>query len=180
MYGRDCAYPSPAELRAQIAPLDLQSLSPPEPSAEALWALGAALYFDPILSGNRDMSCATCHRPERGLGDGRSLAVGTNAVLTEDRRLPSPDHSFTPRNAPPLFNLGRPTLHTMFWDRRLEVVDAGGFILHDTSYEATGVVRLSLPDTLEGLMAVQAALPLLIRDEMREGRRRSRYRWAAQ
>ena len=43
-------------------------------------ALGEALFFDPILSGNRDQACSTCHHPKQASGDGRSLSVGTAAV----------------------------------------------------------------------------------------------------
>jgi cytochrome c peroxidase len=55
----------------------------------------------------------------------------------------------------------------MFWDRRLERAEGGTFTLHDVSYEATGVVRLQLPSSLDSLVAAQSILPLLIRDEMR-------------
>ena len=38
--------------------------------------LGRLLFFDPILSGANDMSCATCHHPDLGFGDGRALSMG--------------------------------------------------------------------------------------------------------
>src|SRR5260221_7637483 len=39
-------------------------------------ALGRLLYFDPVLSGGNDLSCATCHHPDLGLTDGRGLSMG--------------------------------------------------------------------------------------------------------
>ena len=42
----------------------------------ALVALGRDLFFDPVLSGNRNISCGTCHDPARGTGDGLSLSFG--------------------------------------------------------------------------------------------------------
>ena len=39
-------------------------------------ALGRLLYFDPVLSGGNDVSCATCHHPDLGLTDGRGLSMG--------------------------------------------------------------------------------------------------------
>ena len=42
--------------------------------------LGQALAFDKILSGNRDISCMTCHLPGFGTGDGRSLSIGQGAT----------------------------------------------------------------------------------------------------
>ena len=50
--------------------------------------LGQLLFFDPILSGDKNISCATCHHPSLAMGDGRVLAhrfgrrrVGTAAGL---------------------------------------------------------------------------------------------------
>lgn len=37
---------------------------------EAMFELGRVLFFDPILSGNRNISCGTCHDPARGSSDG--------------------------------------------------------------------------------------------------------------
>lgn len=38
--------------------------------------LGRLLFFDKIISGNRNISCATCHHPLTGTGDQLSLPVG--------------------------------------------------------------------------------------------------------
>lgn len=38
--------------------------------------LGKTLFFDPRLSGNNKISCATCHIPEKGWSDGLATAVG--------------------------------------------------------------------------------------------------------
>lgn len=43
----------------------------------AVVELGQALVFDKILSGNRDVSCGTCHHPATHLSDGNSLPIGT-------------------------------------------------------------------------------------------------------
>jgi cytochrome c peroxidase len=39
-------------------------------------ALGQALFFDRGLSSSGEVSCATCHRPDRGFSDGLRVAVG--------------------------------------------------------------------------------------------------------
>ncbi len=44
-------------------------------SAEAI-ALGRALFFEPRLSRNERISCASCHDPARGYSDGRARAIG--------------------------------------------------------------------------------------------------------
>src|SRR5262245_5728532 len=38
--------------------------------------LGRLLYFDPVLSGNNEQSCATCHHPDLGFSDGRNSSMG--------------------------------------------------------------------------------------------------------
>lgn len=84
--------------------------------------LGQVLAFDKELSGNRDISCMTCHLPVFATGDGRSLAVGQGATGLGPNRI-HPQGVFIPRNAPPLFNMGA-MLH-LFWDGRVSV-DANG------------------------------------------------------
>jgi cytochrome c peroxidase len=84
--------------------------------------LGRALLFDPVLSGNRNISCATCHFPTFATGDGKSLAVGEGGIgLGPDRE--HPNGVFIARNAPPLFNLG--VMQNLFWDGRIQRDAAG-------------------------------------------------------
>ena len=39
-------------------------------------ALGRRLFFDPILSRDHTLSCASCHDPRRAFTDGRAVSVG--------------------------------------------------------------------------------------------------------
>ena len=48
--------------------------------------LGHSLYFDKRLSGNGQVSCATCHDPAKGFADGRPLPEG---MSTGTRHAPS-------------------------------------------------------------------------------------------
>jgi cytochrome c peroxidase len=50
------------------------------PHSEAKAELGQMLFFDPILSGSRSRSCATCHNPSLSWGDGLAHAVGEQQV----------------------------------------------------------------------------------------------------
>jgi cytochrome c peroxidase len=43
--------------------------------------LGRALFFDPRLSGNGTLSCATCHNPALGWSDGLKTGVGINGTV---------------------------------------------------------------------------------------------------
>jgi cytochrome c peroxidase len=48
--------------------------------------LGRLLFWDPILSGDRDVACATCHHPDLFYADGREISLGVGAVgLGPDR-----------------------------------------------------------------------------------------------
>ena len=78
--------------------------------------LGQALAFDPILSGNKNISCMTCHLPALATGDGKSLSVGEGGVGFGPKR-EHPNGVFIPRNAPPMFNMA--AMRTLFWDGRI-------------------------------------------------------------
>jgi cytochrome c peroxidase len=78
--------------------------------------LGRVLAFDKILSGNRDVSCMTCHQTSLGSVDGRSLPIGVGGSGVGADRL-GPARSTLPRNVPGMFNLH--TNGMMFWDGRI-------------------------------------------------------------
>ena len=124
----------------------------------ALVELGRALFFEKELSGNRDMSCATCHEPDAHLTDGLSLAIGTGGLGQGAGRHLGLGRRFVPRNAPSLLNLGL-TFPYLFWEGRLAQWGPGAVI--DT---ALGV---KFPPGLSNLLAAQAMLPVLNRTEMR-------------
>jgi cytochrome c peroxidase len=43
-------------------------------------ALGRLLFYDPILSGDKDVSCASCHHPEFGYAENIDLSIGVGGV----------------------------------------------------------------------------------------------------
>ena len=124
----------------------------------ALVDLGQSLFFDKVLSGNRDVSCASCHNPLTGSGDGLSLAIGTGAVTSPTRAL-GKGRQVTPRNAPSLFNVALGSQY-MFWDGRVSV----DFGPQGQFHAPTGVL---LPGGLSNVLAAQAMIPVTNRVEMR-------------
>ncbi len=71
--------------------------------------LGRDLFFDPILSGNKNIACATCHHSSLGTSGAMSLSVGEGGVgLGVSRRVDmgNAPKARIPRNAPALFNKG--------------------------------------------------------------------------
>ena len=124
--------------------------------------IGHLLFFDPILSGNKDVSCATCHHPSLGSGDGVSLGLGTGATGLGDARAPDGEFAASrriPRNAPALWNLGAKELHVLFHDGRLERDPANpGALL--TPQGPLDYMELN------SILAAQAMFPVLSPEEM--------------
>lgn len=109
-------------VRQLAAQRGIVPLTRPAPVRPPLVVLGQALIFDPILSGNRNIACMTCHLAAFATTDGRSLSVGEGATGFGPART-HPQGVFIPRNAPPLFNLA--AMKHLFWDGRVEVDEAG-------------------------------------------------------
>lgn len=65
--------------------------------------LGRLLFWDPILSGDMDIACATCHLPEFGYSDGRARSAGTSGQGTGPARVPG-EIGEVPRNAQTVLN----------------------------------------------------------------------------
>jgi len=124
-------------------------------------ALGRLLFFDPLLSGNRNIACATCHHPTLGSADGLSLGIGEGGLgLGERRRIGEEGVKHrVPRHAPALFNLGAHEFEVLFHDGRVSVAtdEPSGF---DTPAEEF------LPEGLDSVLAAQALFPLLAEVEM--------------
>ncbi|WP_294351088.1 cytochrome c peroxidase [uncultured Sphingobacterium sp.] len=72
-------------------------------------ALGKILFFDPRLSATKQLACASCHDPQLGWGDGKSVAHG------HSRRVGK-------RNAMTLYNVGY--YRSFFWDGRSSSLEA--------------------------------------------------------
>jgi len=125
-------------------------------------ALGQLLFYDPLLSGNKEVACATCHHPSLGTGDGLSLSLGDGGKglglkrVVDSQNLPE---QRVPRNAQPLFNLGAKQIRALFHDGRVEV-DAA---------RASGL-RTPLEDEMIGgfasIISAQTMFPVLSSDEM--------------
>lgn len=124
--------------------------------------LGQLLFYDPIVSGNQEVSCATCHHPRFGTSDGVSLSLGDGASGLGPDRVPDPDNfpeQRLPRNAPALFNLGEPEFSVMFHDGRLEADPALPHGIRTPLGE-------SMAEGFDSVLAAQAMFPVLSADEM--------------
>lgn len=64
-----------------LGPLPPVPIPPDNPQTPVKVELGKLLYFDPRLSGDATTSCASCHEPKLGWGDGGDLSRGYPATL---------------------------------------------------------------------------------------------------
>ncbi|WP_348540360.1 cytochrome c peroxidase [Ruegeria sp. HKCCSA071] len=126
-------------------------------------AIGHQLFYDPILSGNQNISCAHCHHPDFGTSDGLSLGIGEGGLGLGPDRTPGTGadriRKRIPRNAPGLWNLGAKDIHTVFHDGRLSISNIYGNGFNSPAQEW-------LPGGLNSLLAAQALFPLTAQFEM--------------
>ena len=70
--------------------------------------LGRYLFFDPVLSADGTISCATCHQPDKGFSDGRDRSIGI-------------ERNKIKRSAPSLWNVAYQK--RLFWDARADSLE---------------------------------------------------------
>ncbi|MCI5110019.1 MAG: c-type cytochrome [Marivita sp.] len=125
--------------------------------------LGQLLFYDKILSGNRNISCGTCHHHDLAGTDGLSLGIGEGGVGLGPKRTPGEGSDRIakriPRNAPALWNLGHKDVRVLFHDGRLEISDIYGNGFDSPAEEW-------LPQGLESIIAAQALFPMTAQFEM--------------
>lgn len=117
---------------------DLDDIEYPddEPHSEAEIQLGKTLFYDTRLSSNQLQSCATCHNPDLGFGDGVATSLGTMGKQVD-------------RNAQPLYNLAWNV--TFFWDGRASSLEEQAI----GPIEAPGEMNLPLDEAVNRLSAVK-------------------------
>ncbi len=90
--------------------------------------LGEKLFFDPRLSKNNKISCATCHLPELAFTDGKKISQGFEG-------------RFSKHNSSTLLNIG--FLHSFMFDRGSHSIEIQPIIpLLDTNEMNTSFIEL--------------------------------------
>lgn len=151
--GSDIMLPLPPALgEADFLPFD-----------EKRAALGRLLFYDPVLSGNRNISCGTCHHHDLASADALPLGVGEGGEgIGRDRTTGKGSERIdrrVPRNSPALFNLGHRDIRLLFHDGRLSISDLYGNGFNSPAEEY-------LPTGLNHIVAAQAAFPVTSETEM--------------
>ena len=142
--------PAPAQIVAGVTPviraLPLTVKSPANaPANMAVQELGKALFWDPLLSGDRDVACASCHHPDMGYAEKLALSKGAGASgLGDERR----GGFLVKRNAPTILNTAfngidnsldyMPVAAPMFWDNRVSSLETQALMPILTKEEMRG------------------------------------------
>ncbi len=145
-------------------------------SDSAMARLGRDLFFDPILSGDKNISCATCHHPQLAMTDARVLPIGAGGHGLGDSRVFLPHvhvssdtrnningeianpfvGQFVPRNSPTVLNSALSRIQ--FWDGRVERYADEATVT--TKEDAINELQLSDP------LMVQSMFPVTSEREM--------------
>jgi len=101
----DILYRPTAAAIARPANFPIMEIPADNPLTEEGIALGRRLFFDPILSSNKEMACASCHLPADGFTDNLAISKGVDGIAGT-------------RSSMALFNTGYYT-KGLFWDGRI-------------------------------------------------------------
>lgn len=103
--------------------------------------LGKSLYFDPRLSRAGSQSCATCHNPGFGWGDGLRVGVGDNMKALA-------------RRSPTILNAAFGEI--FMWDGRADTLEHQAL----GPIEAAGEMNMPIADVIARLNAIPGYKPL--------------------
>lgn len=138
-------------LRQRIDFFQINALDPlPPQENRAQIELGRRLFMETNLSGNRNISCLSCHQPRSGTSDALALS------RTEDNK------GILRRNSQGLFNAGRPGHTFMFWDGRVHFNEkTHTFTTPEKNLPA------EITNVLTSALSAQALFPMVSMEEMK-------------
>jgi cytochrome c peroxidase len=102
--------------------------------------LGRLLFWDPVLSGHKDVACATCHHPSLAYTDQIALSIGVGGTGLGPDRIPDPSGMIpiVKRNAQTVLNAAfngvglngsyLPEDAPMFWDSRAKALEGQSLV----------------------------------------------------
>ncbi|MCR9205814.1 MAG: hypothetical protein NXH75_14610 [Halobacteriovoraceae bacterium] len=105
-------------LKIEIKNNGLAALERVTPAPREVSRLGAMLFHETQLSGNKNIACNSCHHPMFGTADAMPFSIGTGGTGMGGRRRQNTG-GLTKRHSPHLMNLGYPEIEHMFWDGRV-------------------------------------------------------------
>lgn len=163
------------EIAQQVEGLNLEPLpkvqhpenNQPNPAKKEL---GRLLFWDPILSGGKEVSCATCHHPKHGYADGLSQSIGVGGEgLGQHRQETRPEIPRVGRNSPTVLNAAYngllnsgetydPLAAPMFWDGRVRSLESQA-LRPPTSFNEMRGTAYTEEATYDSLLARLRTIP---------------------
>lgn len=143
-------------IRSRLKMLNINALEklPLNPNRAQI-ELGRKLFSENLLSGNKRVSCQTCHNPAKGTSDALPMSQTENGK------------GILRRNAPHLFNAGIGKKTNMFWDGRVQYNFAKK--IFTTPEPSLNGARPSTPEIVKAMssaLSAQALFPLVSSNEM--------------
>jgi cytochrome c peroxidase len=102
--------PLPPHAAASLGGVRLDNTPPDNAITDAGATLGRVLFFDPRLSANETIACASCHGAATGFADATAASLGFDGGLTGRNAMPTVEVRY--------YGRGR-----MFWDERATAVE---------------------------------------------------------
>lgn len=162
----DYLTPDPRETITAL-PADVPAPADNPTTPEAV-ALGRLLFWDPILSGDRDVACASCHHPDFAYGDGLDVSVGVGGRGVGPVRAADPHAARASRNAQTVllsawngFTVDGAVAAEdapMFWDSRVTSLEAQALAPIRSAVEMRGTTYAE-DEILDEIVARVAVIP---------------------
>lgn len=158
--------PLDQKLQHYVAEFNLRPLDYPQAKSQSLVLLGARLFFETKLSGNQNISCASCHAPAFASGDALPLGIGEGALVSGLDRTQS-GAPLLARHSPHLINIGYKDQLAMFWDGRVSfdpdsnIFETPEAALNGVNPKLSAIVKVMTHST-----AAQALFPMITPEEM--------------
>lgn len=142
-------------IRPRLKMLHMDGLQPIKSDNFLRYELGKKLFSDKLLSGNKRISCQTCHNPNTGTSDQMPMSQTENG------------QGILRRNAPHLFNSGLGMKKHMFWDGRVEYdFTKKIFNTPEPSLNGPAPKAPEITTAMTSALAAQALFPMVTSNEM--------------
>ncbi len=143
------------ELLFQLSLNSIQALKKTRPQEDALVLLGERLFHEKNLSGNRNISCFTCHQQDLATSDQLSLGIGESGAILA-------------RRTRHLFNVGAPEQTSLFWDARIRFdPNSNTYTTPEPQLNGASPEQKNIVQELDGALSAQVMFPLVHPMEMR-------------
>ncbi len=140
----------------------ITSLAKLVPKDPALFAAGEILFSSKLLSGNRNVSCESCHQLDYAGTENLLLSIGQGRSETGQAK-----GAVLKRHSPALFNVGQAEAKHFFWDRRVRKhFSSNSFVTPEPRLNVAISESDPILSVFKRTVDVQTLFPLLSREEM--------------